>query len=119
MALNSGPIKFSQTMIRCSFCVFLILLLLYYSSVLLVQFFWQKSKFGWPCNSEVILIYWQYVDFNTCTASDSELPSYEDMVKTLEEEKQQQKMKKCESPPSYSQVVMDIEKSHRHMPDVE
>ena len=85
----------------------------------MVQFFWQKSKFGWPCNSEVILIYWQYVDFNTCTASDSELPSYEDMVKTLEEEKQQQKMKKCESPPSYSQVVMDIEKSHRHMPDVE
>ena len=60
-----------------------------------------------------------FLYFNTCKASDSELPSYEDMVKTLEEEKQQQKMKKCESPPSYSQVVMDIEKSHRHMPDVE
>ena len=60
-----------------------------------------------------------FLDFNTHAASDSELPSYEDMVKTLEEEKQQQKMKKCESPPSYSQVVKDIEKSHRHMPDVE
>ena len=56
-----------------------------------------------------------FLDFNTCTASDSELPSYEDMVKTLEEEKQQQKMKKCESPPSYSQ----IEKSHTNMPDLE
>ena len=50
------------------------------------------------------------------TASDSELPSYEDMVKILEKEKQQTK---CESPPSYSKVMMDIAESNRSMPNVE
>merc|ERR1719266_1793102 len=38
------------------------------------------------------------------TASDSELPTYEQ----LEQEKQQ---KKCESPPAYSTVMIDHEKS--------
>ena len=52
------------------------------------------------------------------TASDSELPTYEDIVKILEQEKRQ---KKCESPPSYSTAMMDNEKStsRNTMPNVE
>ena len=48
------------------------------------------------------------------TASDSELPTYEQ----LEQEKRQ---KKCESPPAYSTVMVDNEKSIKRnaMPNVE